>query len=128
LEKDIGRTRPEFDVDPTPDPIASSLFVFSAKVDSEPVNCIFFSFNSDDLAIPLKHVRDMIEELSSRELYGIVPFQVHEQFIDSFVSKWESISMQSFEKVEKVLRGMVEKLCQGHFGRFQSSGLLYEVR
>ena len=73
-------------------------------------------------------MRDIIEEMSTRELYGIVPFQVHEQFIDSFVSKWELICFNSFLEVERTLRDTVESLCSKHFGRFQSSGLLHEVR
>ncbi len=70
----------------------------------------------------------MIEEISTRELYGIIPFQVHEQFIDSFVSKWESICFENFDQVECILKSLVESLCSNHFGRFQSSGLLYEVK
>ena len=83
---------------------------------------------TDHLAITLKSVRDIIEEMSTRELYGIIPFQVHEHFIESFVSKWESICLESFGNVERVLKKVVETLCDEHFGRFQSSGLLYDIR
>jgi len=83
---------------------------------------------ADSLVISLKEVREMIEEISTRELYGIIPFQVHEQFIDSFVSKWESICFENFDQVECILKSLVESLCSNHFGRFQSSGLLYEAK
>jgi hypothetical protein len=65
--------------------------------------------------------------MSTRELYGIIPFQVYEKFIDSFVSKWESICYVSFNEVERILKDVVESLCTKHFGRFKSSCLLYEV-
>jgi hypothetical protein len=82
----------------------------------------------NNLAISLKQVRKVIEEISIRELYGIIPFQVHEQFIDLFVSKWESICFNGFHEIEQILKKVVESQCKKHFGRFQTSGLLYEVR
>lgn len=66
--------------------------------------------------------------MSSRELPGIIPFQVHEHFISTFVSKWEKICLDSFYKMDDILKAATELLCKKHFGRFSSSGLLYEVR
>jgi Dynamin central region len=88
----------------------------------------FEHYVSNALVISLIEVRKVIEKISIRELYGIIPFQVHEQFIDSFVSKWESICLDIFDEAERTLKKVVESFCQRHFGRFQTSGLLYEVR
>jgi hypothetical protein len=83
--------------------------------------------NSFGIVITLNHVTEVIEETSKRELYGIVPFRVHEHFINDFVTKWESISLDSFNEVEKILSEVVGLFCSKHFSRFQSSGLSYEV-
>lgn len=66
--------------------------------------------------------------MSTRELYGIIPFQVHEHFIESFVSKWEALCLEAFGKVELILKNVMETLCDDHFGRFKASGLMYDVR
>jgi hypothetical protein len=72
-------------------------------------------------------VRNVIEKMSKRELPGITPFRVHEHFINSFVRKWEAICLDAFYEVENVLKSLADKLCTKHFGRFKSSGLLYDV-
>jgi len=78
--------------------------------------------------ISLSEVAKVISEMSSRELYGIVPFRVHEHFIRSFSSDWQNISFNCFEAAECLLKRRVADLCNRHFGRFASSGLHYEAR
>ena len=73
-------------------------------------------------------MKEKISEMSSRELYGIIPFRVHEHFINSFVSEWKAICLGCFDDVETALNAVVESLCRKHFERFETSGLLYEVR
>jgi hypothetical protein len=80
------------------------------------------------LVMPLKRVREVITEKSIRELPGIIPFTVHEHFIDSFISKWKSICLDSFEDVEDLLKDIVEKLCTEYFGRFRTCGFLHEIK
>ena len=79
------------------------------------------------LEISLEHVRDVISEKSIRELPGIIPFTVHEHFIDMFVSKWKSICLDSFSDIDDVLKILVEQLCKSYFGRFRTSGFLHEI-
>lgn len=71
---------------------------------------------------------ELIEEMSSRELPGIIPFRVYEHLINCFVSKWQLICLTSFVQVEETLRSAVGLLVEKHFGRFENSGLMYEVR
>jgi hypothetical protein len=66
----------------------------------------------------------MICEKSVRELPDIIPFTIHESIIGEFVSRWNSICLKTFVEVEKLLKGLVETLCQKYFARFRSSGLL----
>lgn len=66
--------------------------------------------------------------MSSRELPGITPFRIHEHFINSFVLKWEEISLDAFHEVEKLFKSMLDALLTKSFGRFKSSGLLYSTR
>ena len=130
LEKSIKRTRPQFEVAPLVGP-PQCLVVPIVPSDDEKKEMDGTSLVMQTLillVITLKFVRDVIEEMSTRELYGVIPFQVHEHFIESFVSKWESLCLESFDKVEHVLKAVAENLCDEHFGRFQSSGLLYDVR
>jgi hypothetical protein len=65
--------------------------------------------------------------MTAGELPGIIPFRVHESFIDSFVREWESICLSSFRHVERILQQVTHKLRTKHFGRFRSSGLLFKV-
>ena len=80
------------------------------------------------IVITLLDVRKVIDQMSTRELYGIIPFQVHEHFIQCFVSEWESICLEYFGKVERILKDVVETMCETYFGRFQTSGLLFDIR
>jgi hypothetical protein len=80
------------------------------------------------LEIPLAEVRRIIGKMSKRELPGITPFRVHEYFIGSFIKKWETICLEAFSEVENILKSVIESLCIQHFGRFQTSGLLLDVR
>jgi len=80
------------------------------------------------IAVTLVDVHQVIEKMSTRELYGIIPFQVHEHFIESFVSRWKDICLEHFEKVERILKKCVEAMCDKYFGRFETSGLLYDIR
>jgi hypothetical protein len=66
--------------------------------------------------------------MSTRELSGITPFRVHEHFINSFVIKWEEISLDAFRDVELIFNSVVDELLKRRFGRFKSSMLLYNVR
>ena len=75
----------------------------------------------------MQAVTAMIEEMTTRELYGIIPFRVHEYFISCYLRKWDALCLDSFDKVETILKNVVETLCKRHFGRFQSSGLYMEV-
>jgi len=79
------------------------------------------------LAISLSRVRDVIAEKSIRELPGIIPFTVHEYFIDAFASQWKYICLDSFTDVEELLKVLIEQLCKEYFGRFRSSGFLHEI-
>ena len=83
---------------------------------------------ADVLEISLDKVRSIVKKMSKRELPGITPFRVHEHFINSFVRKWEHICLDAFYEVEKILKIVVEAMYTKYFGRFQSSGLLYDVR
>lgn len=66
--------------------------------------------------------------MSTRELSGITPFRVHEHFINSFVIKWEEISLDAFREVQKIFKDVIGELLKQRFGRFKSSLLLYNVR
>lgn len=76
----------------------------------------------------LKEVAEVIYEMSTRQLYGITPFEVHEHFINQFVRKWETICLACFRDVERILRQFLISVVQKHFGRFHSSGLLTKVQ
>jgi hypothetical protein len=78
--------------------------------------------------VSLKQVRKTIAEMSRRQLPGIIPFPVHESFISAFVSQWERLCLESFYVIEQVLRSTVHQACNKHFERFQTSGLLIEVK
>jgi len=75
----------------------------------------------------LEYVADKIREMSTRELYGIIPFRVHEYYIDRFVKKWDTICLGNFVEIERILRAAVSALCEEHFHRFQSSGMYLEA-
>jgi hypothetical protein len=80
------------------------------------------------IEISLEQVRKTITEMSRRQLPGIIPFPVHESFISAFVSQWEELCLKSFCVIEQVLRSAAHQACNKHFGRFQTSGLLVEVK
>src|SRR5947207_4650444 len=61
--------------------------------------------------ITMASVRTIIGQMSTRELPGNIPFAAHEHFDTLFGSKWKSISLNSFEMVEQLLREMVQSLC-----------------
>jgi hypothetical protein len=69
----------------------------------------------------------MIEEMTTRELYGITPFRVHEYLINGYLREWKALCLDSFLDVERILRNVIATLRQRHFSRFQSSGLYMEV-
>jgi hypothetical protein len=73
-------------------------------------------------------VRSLIATMTARELEGVTPFPVHEQLVDHFVKNWEPLCLKFFESVEFLLEKKVESLCVEGFNRFQSSGLLLQVR
>lgn len=73
-------------------------------------------------------VNSLIKQMSTRELPGNIPFAAHEYLDTLFVSKWKSICSDSFERVEQLMREMVQNLCAQYFGRFTASGLLTAVR
>ena len=75
----------------------------------------------------MEYVADKIREMSTRELYGIIPFRVHEYYIDCFVKKWNAICLGNFVEIEQILRAAVTALCKAHFDRFQNSGLYLEA-
>ena len=77
---------------------------------------------------PLEYVRKIIQDMSSRELAGITPFRVHEHFISLFIRKWEEVCLDAFSEVEKLLKAEMDALYEKHFGRFKSSGLMYDIR
>lgn len=72
-------------------------------------------------------MRDVIRQKSIRELPGIIPFTVHEHYINMFLSKWKHICLDSFGDIEQALNVLMEGLCEKYFGRFRSSGLLNEI-
>jgi hypothetical protein len=83
--------------------------------------------NSEDV-ISLKHVRQLIEKISVRELPGIVPFAVDEYLIKLSTSQWEKICLSNFEAIKAHLQSLQKELCQKYFGRFQISGLCLAAR
>jgi hypothetical protein len=130
LEKEIKRTRPHFKIPPRIKPPQYCIF----EDDSDKKESLDRTSPTDTtriltkIAITLVDVRQVIEQMSTRELYGIIPFQVHEHFIQCFVSEWESICLEYFGKVERILKDVVETMCETYFGRFQTSGLLFDIR
>jgi hypothetical protein len=111
LKYAIEKTRPEFDIEPLEVPVCQLLKDTSSSAGEVP-------------KITLTNVSDAISEMSYRQLYGITPFEVHENFIRSFVFEWEAICMESFVTMEKILRRQIVDICDRHFGRFRSCGLL----
>jgi hypothetical protein len=83
---------------------------------------------ADFPGILLADVREMIGTTKQRELPGITPFRVHEHYINIFVEKWERLCLNVFKTVESILKDNVSYLCEKVFGRFSSSGLLYDVK
>jgi hypothetical protein len=73
-------------------------------------------------------VRNVIDEMRTRELPGVTGYRVHEHFIDSFVAKWENLSLEAFREVEKIFKSVCSTLVEKRFGRFKTSTLLYEAR
>jgi Dynamin central region/Dynamin GTPase effector domain len=101
LKGNMEKTRPQFDIEELHSPPSTS-----------------------PRKIGLKEVTDVITKMSYRELYGIIPFRVHEHFIKAFLRDWEKICLHSFIQIEESLREEMLKLCEKHFDRFKSSNLL----
>jgi hypothetical protein len=83
---------------------------------------------NSNTTVSLKAIRQVIRQESVRQLPDYVPSTVYEYFINKFVSQWTFICLESFREVEELLKQLLDVQCAEHFGRFQSSGLLREVR
>lgn len=130
LAKELTGTRPNFEITPNEDDQDDDLYKVSKNDSPQGRQCpcrhILLTTLTD--TIKMASVRAIIGQMSTRELPGNIPFAAHEHFDTLFVSKWKSITLNSFEMVEQLLREMVQSLCVQHFGRFNTSGLLKAVR
>jgi len=76
----------------------------------------------------LQFVREILNRKAMGYLPGSVPPTVLEHFILLSVSKWQTICLRSFQAAERLLKDHVMELCGEFFGRFESSGLLPELK
>lgn len=139
LARELASTRPNIDIisseddesdDNSRSPSKMDLWKTS-KIESLgkkcPLQCVSLMLIRTD-AITFASVKTIIDQVSTRELPGNIPFAAHEHFHTMFVSKWRSICLNSFETVEQLLRDMVQNLCTQYFSRFATSGLLKAIR
>lgn len=126
LSEKITNTRPAFDVrhpDPKPDGDDSAA-ISRPRPDRKGSPKSLEAPES----ISLKAMRDVIRNKSTQEFPDITPFTVHKHFVTSFTSRWETICLESLEKVEKKLQAALEMLCDEYFGRFRTSQLWDDAR
>lgn len=148
MQKNIMGTRPNFEIPPKPAqkevstlaafpnteyisiplPVPPCGLVPAAIAESDTRTELGVKSQQSEPVITLRFVRETIKKKSMRYLPGYVPFAVLEDFIQLFVSKWATLCLRSFAAAERLLKDHVEELCVEFFNRFESSGLLQEVK
>jgi hypothetical protein len=53
---------------------------------------------------------------------------VFEHYISSFVNKWLSLCLDSFQIIEQLLNKLVEEYTEEYFNDFENTGLLEDVK